>query len=210
MPHPPVLRAIRLVVDALRKAGHTVVEWQPYKHGYAFDLIGSIYGADGGEDVRNALALSGEPPIPNIATLLGTEATRLELNAVWDIQNKKYNYQQEYLAIWREISHVDGWIHPLAPHAAVKHNDFKYYGYTTVINLLDWPAVVLPVTFADRETDVKDATYKGISPLDTEIHNDYDADIYHGAPVSVQVIGRRLQEEYVIGLAEQIGIALSL
>ncbi|CAF1100740.1 unnamed protein product, partial [Didymodactylos carnosus] len=88
MPHPPVLRAIRLVVDALRKAGHTVVEWQPYKHGYAFDLIGSIYGADGGEDVRNALALSGEPPIPNIATLLGTEATRLELNAVWDIQNK--------------------------------------------------------------------------------------------------------------------------
>ncbi|CAF1132731.1 unnamed protein product, partial [Didymodactylos carnosus] len=46
--------------------------------------------------------------------------------------------------------------------------------------------------------------------LDTEIHNDYDADIYHGAPVSIQVIGRRLQEEYVIGLAEQIGIALSL
>ncbi|CAF1483669.1 unnamed protein product [Didymodactylos carnosus] len=81
---------------------------------------------------------------------------------------------------------------------------------TAVINLLDWPAVALPVTFADKETDVNDATYKGISPLDTEIHNDYDADIYHGAPVSVQVIGRRLQEEYVIGLAEQIGVALSL
>ncbi|CAF1255209.1 unnamed protein product [Didymodactylos carnosus] len=210
MPHPPVLRAIRLAVDTLRKAGHTVVEWQPYKHGYAVVLMGSIFTADGGEDLRNALALSGEPPIPQIEPLLGPGATRLELNTVWDIQSKKYKYQQEYLAIWQEISHVDGWIHPVAPHAAIKHNNSKYYGYTAVVNLLDWPAVALPVTFADKETDGNDATYKGISPLDTEIHNDYDADIYHGAPVSVQVIGRRLQEEYVIGLAEQIGIALSL
>lgn len=32
-----------------------------------------------------------------------------------------------------------------------------------------------------------------------------DADTYHGAPVGVQLIGRRLQEEKVLTLAEYIG-----
>lgn len=35
-----------------------------------------------------------------------------------------------------------------------------------------------------------------------------DAEIYDGAHVSVQVIGRRLQEEKVLALAEMIGDAL--
>jgi amidase len=32
-----------------------------------------------------------------------------------------------------------------------------------------------------------------------------DAEIYHGAPAAVQIIGRRLTEEKVMAIAEEIG-----
>ena len=35
-----------------------------------------------------------------------------------------------------------------------------------------------------------------------------DANIYHGAHVAVQVVGRRLQEEKVLALAEHLGAAI--
>ena len=210
MPHPPILRGIQLVVNALRRAGHTVVEWQPYKHTYAVDLLDSIFSADGGEDIRNALNLGGEPFIQNIAdTYSPGVKEKIDLNAMWDIQIKKYKYQQEYLAIWMERNEINAWIQPVAPHVAIRHNQYKYYGYTSVINLLDYPAVVVPVTFAEKEIDIKDLNYKAINDLDIQVHDDYQADVYNGAPVAVQIIGRRLQEEYVIGLAEQMGKALA-
>lgn len=35
-----------------------------------------------------------------------------------------------------------------------------------------------------------------------------DPEIYHGAPVGVQLVGRRLQEEKLLVLAEHIGPAI--
>ena len=37
-----------------------------------------------------------------------------------------------------------------------------------------------------------------------------DADLYDGAHVAIQIVGRRLQEEKVLALAEHIGAALSV
>jgi amidase len=36
-----------------------------------------------------------------------------------------------------------------------------------------------------------------------------DPEIYHGAHVSVQLVGRRMQEEKMLGLAEYVGDALA-
>jgi len=47
LPHPPILRGIETVVSTLKKNGHTVVPWTPYKHDFAVDLINGIYAADG-------------------------------------------------------------------------------------------------------------------------------------------------------------------
>lgn len=39
-PHPPVLRAMKEVVDKLKAAGDVeVVEWTPYKHDLAWEII---------------------------------------------------------------------------------------------------------------------------------------------------------------------------
>jgi amidase len=35
-----------------------------------------------------------------------------------------------------------------------------------------------------------------------------DPEAYHGAPVAVQIVGRRLTEEKIMAIAEEIGILL--
>jgi len=40
--------AVLRLLSALRENGHTVVDWKPYKHDFAVDLIGGIYAGDGG------------------------------------------------------------------------------------------------------------------------------------------------------------------
>lgn len=35
------------VVSTLTKDGHNLIQWTPYKHDYAVDMINGIYAADG-------------------------------------------------------------------------------------------------------------------------------------------------------------------
>ena len=45
-------------------------------------------------------------------------------------------------------------------------------------------------------------TFKALSDLDGKIQADYDAAFYHGAPVSLQLAGRRLEEEKVLEMVD--------
>ncbi|KAH8787482.1 amidase signature domain-containing protein [Hyaloscypha sp. PMI_1271] len=87
----------------------------------------------------------------------------------------------------------------------IKHDKFKYYGYTSAINLLDFTSVVVPVTFADKSIDKKQENYKPLNDMDKIIQEEYDPGAYHGAPVAVQIVGRRLTEERIMAIAEEIG-----
>lgn len=67
------------------------------------------------------------------------------------------------------------------------------------------------MTFADQSIDTArdPATFKQLSDIDGRIQKDYDAAFYHGAPVSLQVVGRRLEEEKVLEMTEVIADALA-
>lgn len=79
-----------------------------------------------------------------------------------------------------------------------------------MINLLDYSACVVPVTSADKTIDIKDETYVPTCEKDRECWEGYDADLYDGAPVAVQVVARRLQEEKVLTYAEILNDALRM
>jgi amidase len=70
--------------------------------------------------------------------------------------------------------------------------------------VVDFTACTFPVTTADRSLDkARDMkTFKALSDLDGKIQADYDAEFYHGAPVSLQLAGRRLEEEKVLEMVE--------
>ncbi|SLM40595.1 acetamidase [Lasallia pustulata] len=210
LPHPPILRGVETVVSTMKKNGHEVIPWKPYKHDYAVNLINGIYAGDGGDDVYGVLKESGEPAIPNFQDLISPDLPKVDMNQLWDVQLKKWTFQCEYLAEWRKMEEklgkeMDAIIAPITPTAAVRHNQFKYYGYASAINLLDFTSVVVPVTFADKSVDKKREDYKPLSKIDGVVNGEYDPDAYHGAPVAVQVVGRRLSEERTMAIAEEIG-----
>jgi amidase len=150
----------------------------------------------------------------------------LSLNELWDIQLQKWNYQSDYLARIREAEtklgkELDAIIAPITPTAAIRHDQFKYYGYATAINILDFTSVVVPVTFVDKKIDEPNYQFKPLTEIDRTVQAECinttlflfsEADIpiddpsaYHGAPVAVQIIGRRLTEERVMSIAEEVG-----
>jgi amidase len=171
LPHPPILRGVETVVSTLKANGHHLVEWKPYKHQYAFDLTNGIYTSDGGTDVYRDISASGEPVIPNIKDLLNPDIKAIDMLQLWDAQLKKWQYQNEYLDQWHDMEkklgkELDAIIAPITPTAAIRHDRFRYYGYATTINLLDFTSAVVPVTFADKKVDVKDESLVPLNEMD--------------------------------------------
>ncbi|KAL4758656.1 amidase signature domain-containing protein [Aspergillus foveolatus] len=210
LPHPPILRGVETTIAALAKTGHAVTPRTPYKHDFGHGLISHIYAADGSAVVMRDISASGEPAIPNIKDLLNPNIKAVNMNELWDTHLQKWNYQMEYLEKWREAEEkagkeLDAIIAPITPTAAVRHDQFRYYGYASVINLLDFTSVIVPVTFANKNIDKKNESFKAVSELDALVQEEYDPEAYHGAPVAVQVIGRRLSEERTLAIAEEVG-----
>jgi amidase len=99
-------------------------------------------------------------------------------------------------------------------------------GLSAWVNMLDYTAAVLPVTLADKNIDAFDKNYKPISGQDEKVYLGCkypfstpccknmltvavdDAELYDGAHVAVQVVGRRFQEEKILALTEILGDAL--
>jgi amidase len=105
---------------------------------------------------------------------------KTDMNDLWDIHLQKWNYQCEYLAAIRAFEEktgkeLDAIIAPITATAAVRHNQFRYYGYATAINVLDFTSVVVPVTFADKTIDVKDNNYKPLTETDAIVQDECES-----------------------------------
>lgn len=85
-PHPPVLRALRETVNALRAAGHTVIDWDPTHHASLIRWINRAYFLDGAQEYHDSLDPSADPAVPSIRWLLDTEAgERCTLEETWKV-----------------------------------------------------------------------------------------------------------------------------
>lgn len=80
---------------------------------------------------------------------------------------------------------------------------------SNIYNTLDYTSCVVPVTNVDKKIDVVNKSFKPVSEQDRDTQEDYDPEIYHGAHVAVQLVGRRLQEERVLALSEYVGEAIA-
>ncbi|THZ11500.1 glutamyl-tRNA amidotransferas-like protein subunit A [Aureobasidium pullulans] len=125
MPHPPILRGVDKVVSTLRENGHEVIDWKPYKHEYAVDLIQGIYASDAGKDIHTVLSASGEPAIPNINDLVDPSISGADITKLWDVQLQKWKFQMEYIEEWNKLEEklgkeMDAFIMPITPTAAIR------------------------------------------------------------------------------------------
>lgn len=177
-PMPPVSRAIEEVVAALKSAGHEVIDWTPPSHKAISDVGFSSWIYDGGNDVRSAFALSGEPMSDQVSFYesLSKEFTGSEIAAT---NVKLRQLKKEYLAYWNSTAAksksgrpVDAVITPLAPFPAARPGRYSYYSYSTWVNALDYTSVVVPVTTVDKRVDGRTEGYKALGEDDERIQGD--------------------------------------
>lgn len=181
---------------------------------------------DGGTNIQYHLGLSGETRAEQI--IVGQSGIQFNASEIAALNVAKREYQKRYMDYWNSTADitgtgrpVDGVFCPVAPHASAIPGHYRVLGYTTFVNVLDYTSVVIPVTFADKAVDVRgaDPSFSGsedwiewdcecarlaLLPGFADRSID-DAETYHGAPVGLQLMGRRLQEEKMLTLAEYLG-----
>ena len=217
-PHPPVVRALNEAVDALQKAGHEVIEWDPPMHHDGNQYMNKIFGADGGKDILDACAMSGEPPVTQLSVFL-SKVQEISVSEYWQATNDRRDYQMRYMEYWNSTKDktttgrpVDAWISPVAVLCGIKPGEWLKLGfqvsYTQLLNMLDYPVCVVPVTNVDAKVDVPNTSYKPVNETDEQVWKAYEPKTFDGMPISVQVIAPRLEEENVLAYADVLDRAL--
>ncbi|KAH7112465.1 acetamidase [Dendryphion nanum] len=206
-PTPPVARALIETVNKLKAAGHEVVEWNPALHRKGLQLLGRMFVADGAESVRSLLAPTEEPFRPEMEDY--SAATELGVHAMWKVHLERSELQRQYLEQWQSYEGLDAIICPTTPYASVQHGGFKHVGYTGVFNVVDYSSVSFPCgVTADKTKDTVASDYSPLSPECKEIHDDYQPNLVHGMPVSLQLVAKRLEEEKVLDMTQTVLQAL--
>ncbi|KAH8674621.1 amidase signature domain-containing protein [Tricladium varicosporioides] len=217
-PHPPIIRAMKEIVDRLKSIDNVeVVDWKPYLQDEAWAIISSLYYPDGGSEAATVIAESGEPwlPLSNWIIKENPCAKKLTPHKMYYWLEEREAYRKEYAKVWNDTATgrndvgqlegiVDVILCPVGPGVAPKHNTAKYWGYTSQWNLLDYPAVVFPVSKVDKKRDILDETFKPMTDIDEENQKLYDPDMFDGLPISLQLVGRRFDDEKVLAILEYL------
>lgn len=203
-PHPPVIRAIKEFVEKL-EATNTVelVPYEPYRTAELCEAVYKLYFPDGGKWVLDTFAKTGEPMTDQIraVTLENPHLADMNLHELWAAQATRDRLQYEYAQHWRETG-IDLLITPVFPGAAPAFNTTRYWGYTALWNLLDYPSMSIPFSHV-KPTDLPDANFVPKNELDAGWQALYKPEIYQDAPLAIQVIGPRMHDELVLHALEQ-------
>lgn len=206
-PFAPYERAIKEVLSALTE--HDVIDFKAFKTHEALEIMGEAFCADGGKDIQAAIASLNEPLGPCFSGVGQREYSAFE---VWQANKRKLEFQKAYLDHWNSTATrtkdgrpIDILIAPGMAYTAVPPGGEIYIGYTGIFNVVDYPAVVLPITKVDPKVDGKVSRANDfLSDDDAKWHKKWDAEKLVNAPVGIQVVGRRYEEEAVLGYAEQV------
>ncbi|GKT51991.1 putative amidase [Colletotrichum spaethianum] len=216
MPHPPVRRALEEVTRALRAHGDQfeLVQWIPLNHSRAYEISMGLYFEDGGNAIKKVLEDGGEEPRPLTQWIFDNELVKDKTKEeVWALKAERNEYRQQYNDHWLATAAPDGHavdaiLSPVSPGAAPPHGASKYWLYTSQWNLLEYPAVCFPVTTVDPAKDVKDCGYVPKNPRDKYQHDHYDPKTYVDAPIGLQIITRKFEDEKCLAILEAIEMAM--
>lgn len=173
-----------------------------------------VMSTDGANTWFDHLEKTGEPLHPWLATRLRRRPAK-GLNDVRAIQGSKVELQTEFLKVWNEdggywrsISSnasnrkLDVLLIPAAPHPVAPIDRWNSTNYTSMFNLLDLPAGMLPVRNV-REQDLQEEVptskpLNGWDKINRELWTDVDRKQYLGSALSVQVVAPRLAERKLV------------
>lgn len=189
---PPMARALRDAVAKLRAAGFEVVDVAPYRSREAWDLISSLYFTDGGRRVRGLCAATGEPVLPLTEWVL-QGAREVDATALRALVQARDAFRAAYNAHWNGLA-VDVLLCAPGHGPAQPLGTTKYWNYTSFFNLVDYPAGVFPASHV-QPSDAKETKTEYLSDMDRYCSDIYDPELFRNAPVGLQVVGQRWDDE---------------
>ncbi|KAL2826684.1 amidase signature domain-containing protein [Aspergillus cavernicola] len=217
--HPPVRRTLASATALLKAAGHDVISLSTAEtlimelNEVAMNLFGLDLAA-----ISHVVA-ANEPIAPAILHI-GTQVERLksfykptispDLSGVTDKMEKfailnarRSDLREKYRALWVKYS-LDVCIAPPAQSTAVRHDEFGLAPYTTFLNCLDYPSVVIP--FGEvGEVDKGQKFTLG----DNQVAPEYDYELLEGAPCAVQLFTTTLRDEECLQISKQVDAYLN-
>lgn len=209
-PHPAITRGLKEVKEKLSKLDNVeLVEFKPYDHAKAWEIISTLYFEDGGKDTKATLEATGEPMCPQTEWVLGLDNVKeLDMHGQWHWNLEKQKYRKEYLKHWNlytsdEGGILDAVIAPVFPSPAAKHRTTRYWGYTAQWNLLDYPVLVAPVSTFDVTIDIPLKNYKPLNEMDEYVYKQsLDPEAFKLAPINVGIVGLRNTDEKLIEIGQ--------
>jgi amidase len=206
-PHPPITHALKDLEVAMVKAGHDVIRWEPMNspnHQEARDLICKLYFLDGAEQKRQIMQEGHDPFVPQTEFILSfAPDISLLPTEIWESHAERDAFRAMLLTHWLATANrtksgrpVDVILSPVAPTLAPPHDTTRWWGYSSYWNLADYPGVVFPV----RSSTGHDATPMPAARNAVEefVQKQWDPKTYAGAPISLQLVARRLNEEKLL------------
>lgn len=210
-PHPPVTRVMHEALTKLVNDGHELVPWSPDLHAECIEVMDLFYTVDGGEDIRRDVSAGGEPFIPHVENLVN-RGKAISVYEYWQLNRRKRNLQQAYLHKWNAMRSpttghpADVLLMPVMPHSSVPHRACRWVGYTKVWNLLDYSAVVLPGGKVETCDCEESWCHEGRNEMDewnVKLWEENKTEMAGmNLTVGLQLVGRRLEEEKVLGVAK--------
>ncbi|CAG8272621.1 unnamed protein product [Penicillium salamii] len=208
-PHPPITRALRFARDRLVAAGIKVVDWEPYKHQHGWEVISALYYPDAGVKQRELLAQSGEPARPLTEWALSYSRSKpLTQAETWNLQEQREIYRDEYCGIMKSRG-VDFILSPNYPGVAAVMGESQYWNYTAIWNIVDLPSATFPSGLTvDSKLDVLTENDKRYVPRDDVDEREWrkyqGPERYEGAPIGLQIAGRRFKDEETLAAAKVV------
>ena len=98
------------------------------------------------------------------------------LDEVWDWTARRDAFRAAFAQMWHETGTADSQpidvlLCPLYVGTAARLNESKYWNYSLLFNLLDYPGVSFPVTTVSPNLDPADIDFQPMGDVDLSIHN---------------------------------------
>ena len=182
-----------------------------------------LYFLDGGVEYRETL--KEDPAVPQsnwILEQVPNAGKPFTIGQVFELNLAREAFRSKVAAHWNGTRlrtttgrPVDAILAPVAPTLAPPHDTTRWWGYTSYWNLMDFPAVVFPMgrlkaqgyTAMDISKDfVVESNPR--NKIEESISKQWNPDTYDNAAVGLQLVGRRLNEEKLLGILRIVEDAL--
>ncbi|KDN37510.1 hypothetical protein RSAG8_10109, partial [Rhizoctonia solani AG-8 WAC10335] len=138
----------------------------------------------------------------------------------WAMNVRRDQFRAKALKHWNETAlrsksgrPVDVVLCPVAPTLAPPHGTTRWIGYTAYWNLLDLPAVVFPFgepfDASNWDSATESSSGEPRNPIDEFVKAQWKPEAFDGAPIGLQLVGRRWQEEKLLAALKHVEDAVA-